>query len=238
MPNNGVSSTLLSWFDKNGRTFPWRETFEKPDPYVILFTEIMLQRTKAEQVVPVYLEFVRKYPTFRELSLASKNDVVSLFARLGLKWRAENVPRLIREIAEKYHGSIPRELSDLRKLPGVGEYVAAAVACYAFGYRTVAIDSNVVRVVSRLFGITVTMDSGRRDVGLLRVAADLLPQNRVRDFNLALLDISAAICKPKPLCNICPLSKYCAFYSKSKGNESSRTKAKSSATLTENCWKP
>jgi len=195
----------------------------------------MLQRTKAEQVVPVYLEFVRRYPTFHELSLASKKDVVSLFARLGLKWRAKNVLRLIRQIAEKYHGSIPSQLDDLRKLPGVGEYVAAAVTCYAFGQRTVAIDSNVVRVVSRLFGIAVNSDSGRRHVGLMQAAASLVPQNRVSDFNLALLDISAKICKPKPLCKICPLVAYCAFYSMSKTSESPRAKVEESSTLTENC---
>ena len=211
-----IGSTLLSWFDKNGRSFPWRETFERPDPYTILFTEIMLQRTRAEQVIPIYLEFVRKYPTFNELSLASDIDITSLFGRLGLKWRAKNVLRLIRQIKEQYHGSIPRELDDLRKLPGVGEYVAAAVACYAFGHRTVAIDSNVVRVVSRLFGISVTIDSGRRDTRLIHAAASLAPQHRPRDFNLALLDISALICKPKPLCEICPLMKYCAFYSNTK----------------------
>ena len=210
----GFSSALLSWFDKNGRSFPWRDTFEKPDPYVILFTEIMLQRTRAEQVIPVYLEFVRRYPTFRDLSLASDNEIVALFARLGLKWRANNVLRLIRQIEEQHRGNIPREIDDLRKLPAIGEYVATAVACYAFGYKTVAVDSNVVRVVSRLFGIVVTLDSGRRNAGVIDVATSLVPENRIRDFNLALLDISAVICKPKPLCNLCPLTKYCVFYSK------------------------
>jgi A/G-specific adenine glycosylase len=227
----GVNSALLSWFDGNGRSFPWRDTFEKPDPYVILFTEIMLQRTRAEQVKPVYLEFVTKYPTFYELSLAPRSDVVSLFSRLGLKWRAKNVPRLIRQIKKLYHGTIPREIDALRKLPAVGEYVAAAVACYAFGQRTVAVDSNVVRVISRLFGIVVTLDSGRRDVRLVRMATSLAPQNRIRDFNLALLDISAMICKPKPLCDICPLVKYCAFYSKSQTNRSLREAVKPSSTL-------
>src|SRR5437879_8907182 len=117
----------------------------------------MLQRTKAEQVIPVYLEFVRRYPTFEKLSRASEDDVMSLFGRLGLRWRAKNVVTLIRQIREEFHGSIPHELEDLRNLTSVGEYVAAAVACYAFGRKAVAVDSNVVRVISRLFDFDVTL---------------------------------------------------------------------------------
>src|SRR5205807_9895280 len=95
-------------------------------------------------------------------------------------------------------------------------YVAAAVACYAFGRKAVVVDSNVVRVISRLFDLDVTLDSGRRNANLLGLVAELMPENRVPDFNLALLDLSAMICKPKPLCEICPLMKYCAFYSNTK----------------------
>jgi A/G-specific adenine glycosylase len=232
---SGISSTLLSWFDKNGRTFPWRETFEAPDPYIILFTEIMLQRTRAEQVIPIYLEFVRKYPTFEDLSRASEDEIISLFGRLGLRWRAKNVVTLIRQIRDEFHGSIPREIEDLRSLSSVGEYVAAAVACYAFGHKTVAVDSNVVRVISRLLDLDVTLDSGRRSATFLRRVADLMPENRVQDFNLALLDVSAMICKPKPLCDICPLASYCAFYSKSNRELPQRRKRTTTSTLIRKC---
>lgn len=218
-----VSSTLLQWFVRNRRSFPWRETFEKPDPYIILFTEIMLQRTKADQVVPVYLEFVRKYPTFEHLSRRSDLEILSFFGKLGLYWRARNALRLVRAIQKNLQYRIPTNIVELRKLPGVGNYVAAAVACYAFGQPIVAVDSNVVRVVSRLFGLKTTLDSGRRSKQLLEMATGLLPENGSRDFNLALLDFSATVCRPKPLCDICPLPGYCEFYSKNKGEKQSRS---------------
>ena len=202
----------MRWFDRNRRTFPWRETFERPDPYLILFTEIMLQRTRADQVVPVYSEFVRRYPTFRHLSSAPERDVVSLFARLGLKWRARNVVKLIRVLREKFHGHVPRDIAELEKLPAVGDYVASAVMCYAFGERTAPVDSNIVRLVSRLFGLLVTGDSARRSRHVLETAASLIPRTRSVDFNLAMLDIAAAVCKPKPLCSICPLQMNCEYY--------------------------
>ena len=216
-----IRRALLRWFDKNRRAFPWRETFESPDPYLILFTEIMLQRTKAEQVVPVYSEFVERYPTFAHLSNASESDVVSLFARLGLRWRARNVVRLIRVLEEKFDGEIPRDIADLKKLPAVGDYVANAVMCYAFGERTAPVDSNVVRVVSRLFGLTTTGDSARRSKQVLQVANSLIHKERAVDLNLALLDIAAQVCKPKPLCQVCPLQLFCQYYQVRKTSQAS-----------------
>src|SRR5438876_6634907 len=129
---SAVKRELLRWFDRNRRTFPWRVTFETPDPYLILFTEIMLQRTRADQVVPIYSEFVKRYPTFGQLSKASERDVETLFARLGLKWRAKNVVKLIRVLKQKFDGKVPRDMTELKKLPAVGDYVASAVMCYAF----------------------------------------------------------------------------------------------------------
>jgi A/G-specific adenine glycosylase len=178
---------------------------------------------------------VRKYPSFEDLSRASEDEIISLFGRLGLRWRAKNVVTLIRQIRDEFHGSIPREIEDLRSLSSVGDYVAAAVACYAFGHKTVAVDSNVVRVISRLFGLDITLDAGRRSTSLLGLVVDLMPENRVQDFNLALLDISAMICRPKPLCHICPLMRYCAFYSKMNREVPQRGKKATPSTLIRKC---
>src|SRR3989442_2444599 len=150
-----IAESLLNWFKANKRDFPWRDSFANPDPFVILFTEIMLQRTKADQVVPVYVEFVKRYPSFEALRSASSDEVASLFSQLGLAWRAKNLVNLIRVLEERYRGEIPQTFSALRELPGIGDYVAKAVLCYAFGQSVVPIDTNVVRVVSRLFGIDI-----------------------------------------------------------------------------------
>ena len=208
---SAITRSLLAWFDENRRRFPWRETFEKPDPYLILFAEIMLQRTKADQVVPIYQEFVSKYPTFDDLSTARDHDVAALFQRLGLEWRAKNVVRLVR-VLRRSQGVVPRQFAELRKLPAVGDYVARAVMCYAFGERTAPVDANVVRVISRLFGLRSTGDSGRRNKSIALLALKLVPKKRTRDLNLAVLDFAAGVCKPKPLCQICPLQKYCQYW--------------------------
>jgi len=208
----GIADKLLSWFQKNRRDFPWRRTFENPDPYVILFTEIMLQRTKANQVAPLYLEFFRKYPTFAKLKQAARDEVIELFARLGLQWRARRVWDLVTFLDQEHQGKIPRELKELEKLPGVGTYVARAVSCYAFGDGTAPVDSNVVRVISRVFGIVISSDTGRRSKKISGVTTSLIPIGKERDFNLALLDFAALVCKPRPLCAVCPLQDSCKYY--------------------------
>jgi A/G-specific adenine glycosylase len=172
----------------------------------------MLQRTRAEQVVPVYSKFIEKYPTFTRLSQARSQEVISLFARLGLKWRAKRVVKLIRVLEWQYRGKVPHDLEELTELPGVGNYVAKAVLCYAFGRRVAPIDSNVVRVISRLYGLGGTADMARRDPKMAELTESLIPENRARDFNLSLLDFAALVCKPRPMCPKCPLKSYCTYY--------------------------
>jgi A/G-specific adenine glycosylase len=207
-----IVTRLLEWFHDNRRAFPWRETFDAPNPYVILFTEIMLQRTKAEQVVPVYAEFFQRYPTFKELSRAKPRDVETLFQKLGLRWRARNVVKLIRALQTDFRGIVPNDFDELRELPAVGDYVAKAVLCYAFEKRVAPIDTNVVRVISRLFGLSITSDSARRNRRISEIADSLIPTHRARDFNLCLLDFAAIICRPKPMCSVCPVSRDCSYY--------------------------
>jgi A/G-specific adenine glycosylase len=212
---NALVQSLLEWYRENGRDFPWRESFTTPDPYAVLFTEIMLQRTKADQVAPVYEEFLKRYPSFDKLFAAPSQDVIALFSRLGLKWRAKSVIKLIKAL-KKMNGIVPDDLHTLRQLPGVGDYVAAAVLCYAFGENTAPVDANVVRVISRLFGMRITSDAGRRNQTLRETVESLVPEEKPRDFNLAMLDFAAMVCKPKPLCVQCPLGEDCIYYAESK----------------------
>lgn len=213
-----VSSELLRWFSKNERHFPWRKTFDNPDPYIILFTEMMLLRTKANQVVPVYNEFVRKYPTFNKLARASNREISSLFSPLGLKWRAKRIIKLTQYLDQHYNGRVPDDFAELRELPGVGDYVAKAVLCYAFGRREGPVDTNVVRVVTRLFGKPQNPDVARRNKIIAELTASLVPKGdkNARRFNLALLDLGALVCKPKPLCDKCPLNSYCEYYQQNR----------------------
>ena len=173
----------------------------------------MLQRTKAEQVIPVYLEFIQKYPTFNHLAKASRHEVESLFSRLGLRWRAKQVTKLIRVLKRRYNGQVPQDPMQLRALPGVGDYVCKAVLCYAFGRREGPVDTNVVRVISRLFGKQIHADLARRNKTIVGLTQSLVPEGRnARRFNLALLDLGAMICRPNPRCDECPLRSYCEYY--------------------------
>jgi A/G-specific adenine glycosylase len=221
LKSKAIVKGLLRWFESNKRSFPWRETFEEPDPYIILFTEIMLQRTRADQVVPVYSEFINRYPTFEDLARAKKSQVVALFSKLGLTWRAKNVFKLIRVLESQYRGRVPSDVEMLRELPAVGLYVAKAVSCYAYGTKLVPVDTNVVRVISRLFGLPGQVDSARRSRSVTKLADSLAPEANFQDFNLALLDFAAKVCRPKPLCEICPLQKQCHFYSHRSTTDSS-----------------
>jgi A/G-specific adenine glycosylase len=214
--NRPIARKLLVWFSQNRRDFPWRKTFERPDPYVVLFTEIMLQRTKAEQVVPVYTEFFERFPNFKKLAEGPESEVVSLFSKLGLRWRAQNVIKLIHELSQRYAGKVPDNLAELKGLPAVGDYVAAAVACYAFGEIIAPIDSNVVRVIARLFGMSVKEDAARRNRNFSEVVESLIPRSEARNFNLALLDLGALVCKTRPLCSHCPLVANCEYFRSSQ----------------------
>ncbi|HIH73523.1 MAG: A/G-specific adenine glycosylase [Thermococcaceae archaeon] len=206
-------NSLLSWYYQNGRSFPWRET---KDPYQILVAELMLQRTKASQVVPVYLEFIKEFPDVFSLSRASPERIRDYFSRLGLEWRAEKVLTLAKILVEKYGGRIPCDKEKLLSLPGVGEYISAAVLSFACNVPVAVVDSNVVRILSRYFGIT-PRGEGRRDKKILELASKILPEQFHREYNFAIIDLAALVCTPrKPKCEMCPLREKCSWVQKNK----------------------
>jgi len=199
---------LLKWWQNNKREFPWRKTHNS---YKILISEILLHRTRANQVIPVYLEFLERFPTVAAISEASIEDVKKILYPLGLSWRAEFLHKMALEIMEKYEGKIPFKTKELEALPGVGQYIAAAVRCFCHGYPEVLLDTNTVRIIGRFFGIEKT-DSSRRNRQFRELYEPLIDQKRPREFNYAMIDLGALICKPNnPICSICPLGKKCKY---------------------------
>jgi len=203
-----VGRKILEWWYKNKRDFPWRH---ERDPYRLLIAEIMLQRTKADQVVPVYLEFLRKYPTIKHLAEADLKEIESFFARLGLLWRAKRVKKMAEYIVLHYKGRIPRNREDLLKIPMIGEYMADALLSFAYGKDMVVVDSNVVRVIQRVFNLR-SKGEARRDPKFRAYAQAMLPRGRAREYNWAIIDFAARTCTPRnPKCGICPLRDLCRY---------------------------
>ncbi len=200
---------LTRWFKLNQRKYPWRET---TDPLRVLIAEMMLRRTKAEQVKEVYKHLITEYPDIKTIANADVEKLENIFSHLGLNWRIPTFRQVVRETCERYEGKIPETREELKKLSGVGDYVAGAVLSIAYGKKEWIVDCNIVRLFKRYFGIKTSKD-GRRDKHVILIAKMYASCERPREANLAILDFSALICKPRrPLCHICPLSENCKFY--------------------------
>ena len=200
---------LLKWYRKNGRSYIWRK---KKDPYSVLMAEIMLQRTKADQVEPVYMDFMRRFPDVRELNRATEKEIGEYFGRLGLLWRTRLVKRLAGELADRFGGRVPEDRNELLSLPAVGDYMADAVLSFVWGRDVAVVDANVCRVVGRVFGLTARGEA-RRNRRFRRVAQELVPSGEAKEFNWAMIDFAALICTPRnPKCGGCPMNEFCFYY--------------------------
>ena len=203
-----VSDALLKWWTTHQRSYPWRET---KDPYRILIAEALLHRTRADQVYRVYGDFMRRYPTIVDLASAKPREVLEVLRPLGLRWRTRKMLAMAKVIHSQFHDEIPRNLDQLKSLPGVSDYIAAAVQCFAFGVPTTILDTNTVRVTGRISGTPIS-DSARRKAEFRILYSSLQDASRARDFNLAMLDLAALLCKPShPECQLCPLLAYCQY---------------------------
>ncbi|MDF2494899.1 MAG: A/G-specific adenine glycosylase [Sphingomonas sp.] len=202
-----IADKLLSWYDRHRRTLPWRALpGERPDPYRVWLSEIMLQQTTVATVRPRFEAWVARWPDVQSLAAADEAAVMAAWAGLGYYARARNLVRAARAIVTDHGGCLPDDEAGLRALPGLGDYTAAAVAAIAFGRRAVVIDANVERVVARLFRAA--------DKKAVRVAAETItPPARAGDFAQAMMDLGSAICSPKrPKCLLCPLQDACAAH--------------------------
>lgn len=201
-------SRVLTWFSMRGREFSWRRT---QDPYAVLLAELMLHRTQARQVEPVYRRFLEAYPTLRELAKATEADVKQALAPLGLDWRLARIIPMARLLIDQYHGEVPRNRDALLALPGVGPYIADAVRVLAYDDVAALVDTNTVRVAGRYFGFATHAESRRRQP-VREAIALLVDTDHPRDSNLALLDLAALVCRSiHPLCGECPVARRCAY---------------------------
>jgi A/G-specific adenine glycosylase len=203
-----VRRRLLLWGRENIKRYPWRFT---DDPYRVLVSEIMLQRTRADQVVPIYSRFLQFYPEVQALAQADEGELKELLRPLGLGWRVEKLRAAAVKIVQEHGGIVPRTKKELLSLPGVGQYIAGAILCFAYGMPEVLVDTNTVRITGRLFGLSVT-ESSRRSPEFRRLLELLLDRNDPRTFNYALLDFGSDVCRARrPICTGCPLSDLCSF---------------------------
>jgi A/G-specific adenine glycosylase len=204
-----VPEAVLSWYDRHRRDLPWRaRPFESADPYAVWVSEIMLQQTTAAAVKPYFSAFLTRWPSVLALAAAPVEEVMREWAGLGYYSRARNLHACAKIIAGAFEGRFPRSEAELRRLPGVGPYTAAAIAAIAFGRRAVVVDGNVERVVARFFAIEAQLPAAKP---LLWAKADeLTPTERPGDFAQGMMDLGATICTPRsPACAICPLSDLC-----------------------------
>ena len=212
---------LKDWGQTHFRPFPWRLT---TDPYQILIAEILLHRTQVKQMRPVYESFIATYPDIQSLARADKGALHQALYSLGLRWRIDLLYEMAQRIEEDFGGSIPREREALLSLPGVSEYIAGAVRCFAWNEPEVLMDTNTVRVTGRLLGWKVK-DSSRRSKRFRQALSMLLDPEEPRVFNYALLDLAHLIClkRESPRCDACPLLSWCHFPKREEELSNERT---------------
>lgn len=201
---------LMSWHAENKRTFSWRQTKKA---FHILIAEIMLQKTDAKKVSEIYDRFLAKYPNVQALSEAPLDELRREILLLGIHRRADRLRKLAIEVIKIHGGDIPSDKKKLLELPGVGNYIANAVLCFAFNKDVPLIDANIIRVLRRVFSIESSKPRPRTDKSLWDAAAKLIPKGAAPEFNLALLDFAAAVCTLKnPKHEECPVKNICDYY--------------------------
>lgn len=198
---------LLNWYRRNGRSLPWRET---SDPYHILVSEVMLQQTQVDRVLPKYQQWLERYPSFADLSRADEADVINTWYPLGYNIRPRRLQAIARETMERYGGQLPEDHETLLTFKGIGEYTAGAVRSFAFGKRAAILDTNVARVLFRVFVGSGEPGSHAMKRHLWALSWTVLPTRHVFDFNQALMDFGATLCSARaPICVKCPMAKHC-----------------------------
>lgn len=204
-----IAGTLLAWYGREARRLPWRAPQgQRQDPYKVWLSEIMLQQTTVKAVTPRYIGFLRRWPDVEALARAELGEVLAVWAGLGYYARARNLHACARVVAEEHGGKFPKTESELRKLPGVGAYTAAAIAAIAFGEKATPVDGNIERVVARLFALETPLPAAKPEIK--KLAESLTPESRAGDFAQGLMDLGATICTPRrPACGLCPVRPDC-----------------------------
>jgi A/G-specific adenine glycosylase len=202
--------TLLAWYRANGRDLPWRRT---DDPYHILVSEVMLQQTQVDRVLPKYHEWLGRYPSLHALAAAPEEDVTATWRPLGYNIRPKRLHAIARESVARYGGALPSDEATLLSFKGIGAYTAGAIRSFAFGQRAAILDTNVARVLYRVFVGRGDIKAHKMRKRLWGISEALVPYKHVFDFNQALMDFGATICTArKPKCDACPMTRSCTSF--------------------------
>ncbi len=207
---SSFASALVEWGKHGLNRYAWRRT---SDPYRILIAEILLRKTTREQVEQVFPDFIRNFPTVEALSTARTEDIRKTVRSLGLEnIRASGLSRLAKAIVKRHHGKIPADKDQLIELPSVGQYTSNAVLCMAYKQHLPLVDTNVIRIMTRVFSIKSRKRRPHTDPKLWDLVASLIPSGKARSFNIALLDLGRSLCLPQnPKCSECPLVSVCDY---------------------------
>jgi len=205
-----LAKKVMHWFDEHARDLPWRQ---RRTPYRVWLSEMMLQQTQVETVIPYFRRFVTRFPSVKSLADASLDDVLKLWEGLGYYARARNLHRAAQKVSREMQGRFPRSVDGLMQLPGVGRYSAGAIASLAFGVDAPVLDGNVIRVLCRVFAIKQDPREPQTRQRLWSLAESLLPKGHAAKFNEGLMELGATICTPHaPRCDVCPISTMCEAY--------------------------
>ncbi|MGE4192428.1 MAG: A/G-specific adenine glycosylase [Pseudodesulfovibrio sp.] len=207
MDGNGFTTQLLAWYDAGKRDLPWRRD---PDPYAVWVSEIMAQQTQIDRVVEYHNRWMARFPDIRSLAEAGEEDVLNLWEGLGYYTRARNLHRAAALVMDEFGGEFPADYADIRALPGVGDYTAGAVASIAFGLPEPAVDANVLRVFARLLDVAAPVRSREGRAVIEQAVRELIPEDRPGDFNQAIMELGALVCRKNPDCAGCPVRDHCA----------------------------
>lgn len=200
--------SLLRWYDHSAAPLPWRDP--APQAYHVWLSEMMLQQTQVDTVIPYFHRFLDRYPTVHALAAAPLDDVLKLWEGLGYYSRARNLHQTARIVAGELGGDFPASAADLRRLPGIGRYTAAAIASIVFGEASPVLDGNVIRVFARLTDLSGDVTQGAVQQKLWAQAEAWMPSERPGDYNQALMELGRTVCKPRnPLCAACPVNDHC-----------------------------
>lgn len=201
-----IQQTLLDWYAREGRDLPWRHT---RDPYAILVSELMLQQTQVDRVIPKWEAWLEEFPTLQALADAPTSAVIKAWSGLGYNRRAINLQRLAQAVVAAHGGRIPDDVAELKALPGVGPYTAGAVAAFAHNRPVAMVDVNIRRLLHRLFVGAEVPDYRVPESEIWTIARAAVPPGRSADWHQALMDLGATICRPRPLCDCCPVRAWC-----------------------------
>jgi len=204
-----IVSLLFTWYDKNARVLPWRNT---KDPYAVWVSEIMLQQTRVETAIPYYERFLHTLPNVEALAVCPADKLNKLWQGLGYYRRVQNMQKAAQIMLKRYNARLPQKAKELCNLPGIGEYTSGAIASIAYGERVAAVDGNVLRVFARLMGLRDSVQDKKVILTVKGEVNALLPLTRIGDFNQALMELGATVCLPNgaPLCKECPIKAFCA----------------------------